>query len=89
MQLTFDADTIREIAQPIAAELVSALRDACDPDAPITLSEADAAKRLGMAGHQLRDRRLAGEVTGTKLGGRWYYETAELREYARRNRSDQ
>lgn len=88
MQLTFDEANLRDLIRPIAAEVAAAMRDDDAADGPITLPEAEAAKRLGMQPHQLRDRRLAGEIVGTKLGGRWFYETTELRDYARRNREE-
>jgi hypothetical protein len=87
VQLTFDPQSLRELVRPIAEEIAQAIAER-DADPTITLPESEAAKRLGMTSTQLRDRRLVGEIVGTKLGGRWFYEVDELRDYARRNRAD-
>jgi hypothetical protein len=87
VQLTFDPTTLRELVRPIAEELAKAIAER-DADVTITLPECEAAKRLGMTSTQLRDRRLVGEIVGTKLGGRWFYEVSELHDYARRNRAE-
>lgn len=85
MELKFDPVTLRELVKPIAEEIAQAIA-ARDADPTITLSEAEAAKRLGMSATQLRDRRLIGEIVGTRLGGRWFFQLSELHDYARRNR---
>lgn len=87
MNLTFDAETLRALVKPIAEEIAQAIAER-DADPTIALPEVEAAKRLGMTSTQLRDRRLVGEIVGTKLGGRWFYEIAELHDYARRNRAE-
>lgn len=87
MNLTFDADTLRAIVKPIAEELAQAIAER-DADPTIALPEVQAAPRLGMNSTQLRDRRLAGDIVGTRLGGRWYYQISELHDYARRNRAE-
>lgn len=87
MNLIFDAETLRELVRPIAAEIAEAIAER-DADPTITLPEAEAAKRLGMTGTQLRDRRLRGEIVGTQLGGRWFFQLSELHDYARRNRRE-
>lgn len=87
MTLTFDDDTLRALVKPIVEEVAQALAQR-EADPTITLSEAQAAKRLGMNSTQLRDRRLNGEIVGTRLGNRWFYQLSELHDYARRNRDD-
>lgn len=87
MNLVFDHQTLRELVRPIAEEIAQAFVER-EADPTITLSEAQAAKRLGMNSTQLRDRRMNGEIVGTRLGNRWYYQLSELHDYARRNRAD-
>jgi hypothetical protein len=87
VELNFDPATLRELVKPIAEEIAQALAER-DADPTIALPEAKAAARLGMTSTQLRDRRLSGEIVGTRLGNRWYFQLTELHDYARRNRAD-
>jgi hypothetical protein len=87
VNLVFDNQTLRDLVRPIAEEIAQALVER-DADPTIALPEVKAATRLGMTSTQLRDRRLAGEIVGTRLGNRWFYQLCELHDYARRNRAD-
>jgi hypothetical protein len=45
-------------------------------------TESEAAARLGMQPHQLRDHRFAGRIKETRKGRRIYYSQCELRRFA-------
>ena len=88
MQLTFDPDTIREFARPIIEEVASALlANPIGGNERLAYTEPEAAELLGIAAHQLRDARLRGEITSTKVGGRIGYERSELIAYLARGRN--
>ena len=88
MQLTFDPTTLRELVRPIAEEIAAAIGTRTGNDDRLAYTEAEAAKLLGIATHQLRDARLRGELVSTKVGGRIGYERSELLAYLARNRSN-
>jgi len=48
--------------------------------------EPEAASMLGVKTSVLRDARLRGEITATRVGGRFAYEPAELQRYLAANR---
>lgn len=86
MNLVFDSTTLRKLVRPIVAEVTAAIEIAGDRDR-LAYPEPEAAALLGIASHQLRDARLRGEITATKVGGRIGYERAELVAYLARNRN--
>lgn len=75
-----DAD-IKRIASEVAKCLAipSHGRDA--------FSEAEAAERIGVEKHVLRDRRLRGEISARKIGRKWYYSPEVLRDYVSAGRT--
>lgn len=87
LELNLDADSLRELVRPIAEEVAAALGSLTGDDEQLAYPEAQAAKLLGIATHQLRDARLRGEITATRLGGRIGYERSELLAYLVRNRN--
>ncbi len=88
MNLVFDPTTLRELVRPIAEEIAAAIGSRTSDDDRLAYTEAEAAKLLGIATHQLRDARLRGEIVSTRLGGRIGYERTELLSYLARNRSN-
>lgn len=88
MHLAFDDGTLRQLVRPIAEEIAAVLGTVGDDDR-LAYPEPEAAKLLGIATHQLRDARLRGEVTATKVGGRIGYEKTELLGYLARGRTNQ
>jgi hypothetical protein len=86
MNLVFDADSLRELVRPIVEEVAAAIGSRTGDEDRLAYLEADAAKLLGIASHQLRDARLRGEITSTRVGGRIGYERTELLAYLARNR---
>jgi hypothetical protein len=88
VNLVFDPQSLRELVRPIAQEIAAAIGTRSGDDEQLAYPEAQAAKLLGIATHQLRDARLRGEITATKVGGRIGYERSELLAYLARNRSN-
>lgn len=88
MNLVFDDDTLRRIARPLIEEVAAAIGTRSGDADRLAYTEAEAAKLLGIATHQLRDARLRHEITATKVGGRIGYERTELLAYLARNRSN-
>ncbi len=52
----------------------------------LAFPEAEAARSLGVKPHILRDARLRGDISGTRIGRRVVYEREQLLEWLRRNR---
>lgn len=85
MNVTFDTQEMRSLVIAVVTEVLAAI-DGHAADGRIAYPEKEAAALLGIAPHQLRDARLRGEITGTRLGGRIGYERNELCEYLSRQR---
>lgn len=87
MKFLIDTAELRPLVEAVVAEAVSAIqRSGLDDDGRLAYPEPEAAQLLGLASHQLRDARLRGEITATKLGGRIGYERGELIDYLARGR---
>lgn len=88
MNLTLDPSDLRPIVEAVVAQTLQAIRESADPidGQRLAYSESEAAAVLGVRPHVLRDARLRGEITATKIGGRIGYEVGELRNYLTRNR---
>jgi hypothetical protein len=88
MNLSLDANDLRPLVQAIVAETLAAIResDALLDGSRLAYPEAEAAAVCGVRPHVLRDARLRGEITATKLGGRIGYERTELVAYLARQR---
>ena len=76
MDLRIDPSELRPLVREVVEEVLS-LVPQCDK-MRLGWREDEAARLLGMAPHQLRDRRLEGRIRGTKLGRSWYYSRDEL-----------
>jgi hypothetical protein len=88
VNLSLDNADLRPLVAAVVAEVLDAVNGA-----KVTLggdrlaySEAEAAALLGCRPHVLRDARLRGEITSTKIGGRIGYEKSELVDYIARMR---
>ena len=83
MKIAFDATDL----QPLIEEVVAAtLRQLADverklPDGRLGFPESEAAQRMGVAQHVLRDARLRGEINGRRVGKRIVYSRDELLRY--------
>ncbi len=76
MDLRIDPSELRPLVREVVEEVLSMLPQCDEPR--LGWRESEAATLLGMAPHQLRDRRLEGRIRATKLGRSWYYSRDEL-----------
>ena len=89
MSITIDADELR----PIIAEVVDQTLERIEaaqgklPVGRLAYPEAEAAELLGVAPHKLRDCRLRGEVTASKVGKSIVYQRDELVRFLSRQRA--
>jgi hypothetical protein len=88
MNLVWTDDELRRFIRPVVEEVAAAIGTRTGDDDQLAYTEAQAAKLLGIATHQLRDARLRGEIVATKVGGRIGYERSELLAYLARNRTN-
>lgn len=71
-----------EDLRPLVAEIVREVVDQIEHDAGrIGYPEKEAARLLGMAPHQLRDRRMEGAIKGKRIGRSYYYTRRELEKF--------
>lgn len=83
-----------EVLRPLVREIVSEALTQFQADGQLASNgrlaylEPEAAALLGVRGCVLRDARLRGEITATKVGGRIAYEVVELQNYLKRNREE-
>jgi excisionase family DNA binding protein len=85
--ISFDDAILRPLIERIVATVLDrlqgeqeALRD------KLAYTEAEAAALLGVERYVLRDARLRGELSGSRVGKRVLYEREELLGYLRRQR---
>ena len=74
------------ISQVVSDALSKLEEDRLRVGGRLAYTEAEAAALLGVERYVLRDCRLRGEVTGSKVGKRIVYSRDELLELLRRNR---
>lgn len=88
VSLQFDSDTLRPLVAAVVAETLANVgaAEAVLPAGRLAFPEREAASLLGLQSHQLRDARLRGEITATKVGALIGYERTELLDYLARNR---
>lgn len=86
MQFSMDPADLRPIVQSVVVEVLAEI--AKHPVSPERLAycEPEAAAMLGLKSHQLRDARLRGEITATRVGARIGYTREELLAYLARQR---
>ncbi len=89
--MKLDLDEIRAIAESLAPQIAEALGRLPEDDQAvdhgrIAFLEAEAAQLCGLPSHVLRDARLRGEITGSRLGKRIVYERSELLRFIQANR---
>lgn len=87
MKLSFDEADLRPvIEQIVAATLVQIQSDEAKLADRLAYTEPQAAAILGIRPHVLRDARLRGEISGSRVGKRILYERDELLRFLRRQR---
>jgi hypothetical protein len=75
MRIALDEDELRPLIREVVAEV---LQTVDWPEGRIALTEAEAAEACGVRRHVLRDLRLAGKITGRRLGKRIVYTRQDL-----------
>jgi excisionase family DNA binding protein len=80
--LAVSLDSLR----PLIREVVAAVLAEIGPtnDAPVLLTEAEAATRLGMSADTLRSERRLGRITCRQTGRKIRYSTEDLSRYVSR-----
>jgi hypothetical protein len=87
MKLSFDEADLRPvIEQIVAATLVQIQSDEAKLADRLAYTEPQAAAILGIRPHVLRDARLRGEISGSRVGKRILYERDELLRFLRQQR---
>ena len=74
MELKFSRDELRPLIEAVVAELFD--RFGHDHNR-IAYKEAEAAALLGMKSHVVRDARLRGQISGSKVGRGYVYTRAD------------
>lgn len=82
MQLTLSPDDLA----PVITRIVTELQKRFGTADRLCYPEAEAAELLGVKQHVLRDARLRGEISGSKLGRGYSYTRAALLEFIERRR---
>jgi hypothetical protein len=88
LSLSLPPETLRPIITEIVREVLAQLDQAraALPDR-LAYSEAEAARLLGLHSHQLRDERLRGRITASRIVGRQMrYQREDLVAYLMRER---
>src|SRR5262245_38712984 len=83
MQLQLDPAILTPVIRAVVAETLAAIEaDRAKLNGKFAYSEAEAAQLLGLEPHVLRDERLRGRITASRIvGGRIRYTQAELLAY--------
>ncbi len=85
--ISFDDAVLRPLIERIVATVLDRLQGEQEVRRDkLAYTEAEAAALLGIERHVLRDARLRGELTGSRVGKRILYERQELLGYLRRQR---
>lgn len=87
MQVNFDQSDLRLLVEQVIDAVLAELEtDEQRLGSKLAFTEPEAAALLSLKPHQLRDCRLRGELSGSKVGKRILYERRELLEFLRRRR---
>lgn len=91
LKIELDPETIRELARPIAAELLAQLRESeakMGGDRQLWPEQEAARLFFGWRGHVLRDLRQRGEIAFVKgPGGRIFYDRQGILDYLAKHRT--
>ncbi len=89
MNLSFTQDDLRPLVETIVDQTLERVEAAQGklPAGRLAYPETEAAELLGVAPHKLRDCRLRGEVTASKVGKSIVYQRDELVRFLSRQRA--
>ena len=90
MQVTFAEDDLRPLVEAVVTECLARL---ADDEARIgdklAFSEDEAARLIGIESHVLRDARLRGNISASRIAGRRIrYQRQDILSYLNRNRTE-
>jgi hypothetical protein len=75
MRIALDGSELRPLIREVVAEVLQSIDW---PEGRVALTEAEAAQACGVNRHVLRDFRLAGRITGRRLGKKIVYTRQDL-----------
>ena len=83
MKILLDPADLRPLVEAVVSEVLQRLEAdrAKIPDGRLAYTEPEAAERLGVRPHQLRDCRRRGEIVGSRIGKRVVYRRDELLDF--------
>ena len=86
-KIQFDCEELRPLVKLAVAEVMDRLEEErAKLDGRLAFTEAEAAERLGVKPHVLRDCRRRGELRGAKVGSKIVYTRADLLEFVERRK---
>ena len=90
MQLSIDPDELRPIISAAVAEVLAQIRaDESAVGDKLAVDEREAARLLDIEHHVLRDARLRGEISASRIAGRRIrYAREDLVQYLARHRTE-
>lgn len=87
MNFQFHPEDLKPVVEAVVVETIRALSESpISVDERLGYTEPEAAQLLGISAYALRDARVRGDITPTKVGGRIGYERSELISYLKRGR---
>jgi len=87
MKITFDPADLRELVREVVGQALDQTRDdEARLGGQLAFTEPQAACRLGLPRHSLRDARLRGEIEASRVGKRVLYSRESLLALLKRNR---
>ncbi|MEX1027074.1 MAG: helix-turn-helix domain-containing protein [Candidatus Paceibacterota bacterium] len=86
MHLNFDKSDLRPLIEQVVVEILAQLDVDRQQFSKLAYTEPEAAALLNVRRHVLRDARLRGEISGSRVGKRILYERDELLRFLRQQR---
>ena len=88
MKIELDRETLVPLIEQVVAETLRQVdQDRAQLGDRLGFTEREAAELLGLPRHSLRDARLRGEISASRIGRRVLYRREELENFLRRNQS--
>lgn len=90
VSINFSESELRPLVRSVVAEVMAEINQLQNGrEGQVAYTEAEAANMLGLKQHQLRDRRLAGKISFTRIVGRRIrYTLPDLMAYLSENREE-